>query len=113
MFDDILHVRVLHRIGNVPEVGTVRNIVFFGCVGHVLHERVVLTQDRPELLHTQLVVVGHVDVPDFVELQQRLLLGEHQLEEVLVDHIHRRHIELHCTENECKQKATYGFRRST
>ena len=45
----------------------------------------VLLELGPEFIDGELVVLRYMDVLDLVLLQQLLLIGEHGLEEVLVD----------------------------
>ena len=84
MSDDLLHV-VSHCGGHdVEEVRPVRQAPLRELGGKVAHELWVALHLGPHVLHRDLVVHGHVDALDLVELHQRLRPGEHFLQEVLV-----------------------------
>ena len=100
VFNDFLHIIILHSIGHIPEVSTIRQSILYGRVWHIRHELFVLGENWPEFFHTQLLVVRHVYILNFAELEQMLLLGEHFLEEIFVDHFRRRYIQLNYTEYE-------------
>ena len=100
VFDHFLHVVILYGVRHVPEITAVRQSVLDGRVGHILHEFLVLRKHWVEFLHAQLIVVGNVNILDFVELEQLLLLSQYFLEEVLIHHFGRRHIHLNYKEND-------------
>jgi len=99
-----LLVRVLDYIRDVLRVERVHDIKGVLAVGqptrsHLCreepHELRVVLEHRPQLAHRELVVQRHIDPADLVEPEQRLLAGEDCLEEVFVNHVLRRKIQLH------------------
>ena len=57
-------------------------------------ELLVLRQARPQILDGKLIILGDIDVVHVLLLEQQLLIGEHLLQEVLVDLGLRRQIVL-------------------
>jgi hypothetical protein len=100
VFDHFLHVVILYGVRHVPEITAVRQSVLDGRIGHILHEFLVLRKHWVEFLHAQLIVVGNVNILDFVELEQLLLLSQYFLEEILIHHFGRRQIHLNYKEND-------------
>ena len=94
MLDHITHVRCLHGVQDIPEVGAIRESAIRGGIRHELHEVVVGLHPRPELLDRELVVVRDVHIFDLVDLQQLFLFTKNLFKEVLVYHFLRRHVEL-------------------
>lgn len=91
---DLLAVRRLHRVHDVVEVGALGQPALGVAVGEVAHEPGVLLHQRPDGSDAELVVERHAHELDGAELQEVLLLGEHQLQEVLVHVVVRREVEL-------------------
>ena len=91
----VLHVLRVAGVEDVEEIGPVGQPAPRQLVREVLHEVGSILQLRPEVLHRELVVEGHLDHADLLDLDELLLLREDLLEEVLGEHRPRRHIELH------------------
>jgi len=95
VLDNVRYVLRVARVEDVEEVGPVGQPALRQLVREVLHEVLRQLQLRPEVLHRELVVEGHLDHADLLDLAEHLLLREDLLEEVLREHRPRRHIELH------------------
>ena len=59
-----------------------------------MHELLVIFEQRPKYGNTELIIFGNVDVVDLLESKKLLIVLENFLEEVFVDHILWRKIEL-------------------
>ena len=86
VFEDLRKVIRVQRVEHVEKVVARRAFALRISVRKVRHELGVLRELRIEILHAQLVVVRHLDEPDFGFLQQLLLAREDLLQVVLVDH---------------------------
>ena len=63
-------------------------------VREVPDEEVVASELWVQVLHRQLLIVRHLDVGDVLLLNELLLVGQHLLQEVLVDQSRWRQVEL-------------------
>jgi len=59
-----------------------------------LHELFIVFKHRPEYGDTELIILGGIDVVDLLEWEKLFVIREDFLEEVLVDHILWREVEL-------------------
>ena len=85
----------MHSIEHVEEVLSRWTFVFRKFFGEELHELLVVFESREQGLDGDFVVLGHVDLLDLRFLQQMLLTGEHITQEVLVNCLLLRKVELH------------------
>ena len=74
MGDCLPDVGLLQRVENVPEVVVVGLPALRELVREEPHESLVALNLRPEFLHAQLVVPGHVHLLDGVHLHELLLI---------------------------------------
>ena len=95
VLDQVLHVLRVAGVEDVEEVGPVGQPAHRQLVREVPHEVGGMLHLRPDVPHRELVVEGHLDHADLLDLDELLLLREDLLEEVLREHRPRRHIELH------------------
>ena len=92
--DDLREVLGVERVQDVEEVLPRRRLALGVLGGEEGEEVAVLLDVRPQRLDRELVVVGHRDVPHLALPQQLLVLRQHFLEEVLVDHVFWGQVEL-------------------
>ena len=59
-----------------------------------MHELFIVFKHRPEYGDTELIILGNINVVDLLECEKLLVIREDFLEEVLVDHILWRQVEL-------------------
>ncbi len=59
-----------------------------------MHELFIVFKHRPEYGDTELIILGNIDIVDLLERKKLLVIREDFLEEVLVDHILWRKVEL-------------------
>jgi len=86
----------VHGVEYIIEVLAWWPLAFREDIWEVLFHLVVIGELRPDVLHRELVVVWHFDEDNFLLAQQLFLAREHLLQEVFVDRLSRREIELHC-----------------
>ena len=98
----------LERVQDVEEVLPPQITALGQDVGEVHHEVVVALELVEEVDHAELIVLGHDHEVDVAQWHQLLPVGEDLLEEVLVDHGLRRHVQLHCEEERLGGDGTYG-----
>ena len=94
VLDDLLAVLGLKRVQDIEEVLPGGQAALGVLVGEVEHEPFVLLHHRPEVGDAELIVQGGGDTSDVPLLQEPLLAGEHELEEVDVDGALRRYVQL-------------------
>ena len=94
VFDDLLAVLGLKRVQYIEEVLPGGQVALGILVGEVEHEPFVLLHHRPEFGDAELIVQRGGDTSDVTLLQELLLAGEHELEEVDVDRALRRYVKL-------------------
>ena len=75
----------VQRMEHVKEVFPRRPFILGKVIGKVSSEQIVVLELRLELLHRELVVVGHMYVAHVCLLNEGLLVRENLLEEVFVD----------------------------
>ena len=85
MVKELLQVVRPDRVQDIEEILPRRAFVLRVHIWEVGHDLRVLLHIWPESLDRDLIVLGHVDVVDFLLLKELLLTVKHQLEEVLVD----------------------------
>ena len=81
-------------VQNSVEIGSIREAVPRILVLQVNHDRCVLFELGEDVVHTELIELGHVDELALAHLQKFLLAFENLAKEVLVDRRGRRHIVL-------------------
>ena len=72
-------------VEDVEEVLPRRALALWVLIREVPDHEVIFSELRPQRLHRELLIVGNLYVRDVALLDQRLLVGEDLLEEVLVD----------------------------
>ena len=91
---DILSVDCVH---DIEEVISVRKAAFRQLVGEVLVEANCTLHLGPKRLHTDFIVVRHIDKPHILYRHELLLLSQDLFEEVFIEHGVVRQVELHYT----------------
>ena len=91
---DLLHVLWFESVHDIEEVRAIGKSLIGGGVRQVPHDLLIGFEHGEELSDRELVVEGHVHRPDPGHGQKVLLLCHDLLEEVLVDEVIRRDIEL-------------------
>ena len=81
----LLQVLWVHGVQDVKEILSRRTLAFGPIIGEEDDELLVLRQARPQILDGKLIILGDIDVVHVLLLEQQLLIGEHLLQEVLVD----------------------------
>ena len=81
-------------VEDVEEVLPRRALALRVLIRKVPDHKVILSELRPQRLHRELFIVWNLYVRDVALLDQRLLVGEDLLEEVLVDEALWRQVEL-------------------
>ena len=94
MIKELLEEFRVQRVQDVKEVLSWRPLADRVLVREVSDEEVVAGELRVQVLHRQLLVVRHLDVGDVLLLDQLLLVGQHLLQEVLIDQSCWRQVEL-------------------
>ena len=79
----------------IEEVLPGRILAFWEDVGEVLLHLLIIGELRPEVYDSELVIVRDFDEVDLLLLEQLLLLRKQRLEEVFIDRLGRRQIELY------------------
>ena len=102
VFDDLLAVLGLKRVQDIEEVLPGRQAALGVLVGEVEHELFVLLHHRPEVGDAELIIQRGGDTYDVTLLQELLLAGKHELEEVDVDGVLRRYVQLQLEKALCK-----------
>ena len=97
MVEQLLQELGVESVENVKEVLPRRALANRVLIGEVPHQEVVIGELRPQRLHRELLIMWDFYVRDVALLDQRLLVGEDLLEEVLVDQGLRRQVELEAT----------------
>ena len=106
----VLHVLGVDGVVHIECVSAIRYAPIRVPIWEVLVHLRVLLDAWVDVLDAELVELGHVHRPQRGHLEHALLVRKHLLEEVLVDHRVRRHVELHCTEVTYSDRRTYGTR---
>ena len=94
VLDDLLHVLWLERVHDVEEVRAIGKSLIGGGVRQIPHDLFIAFEHGEELSDRELVVEGHVHRPHPGHGQQVLRLCHDLLEEVLVDVLLGRDVEL-------------------
>ena len=81
-------------VEDVEEVLPRRALALWVLIREVPDHEVIFSELRPQRLHRELLVMRNFNVRDVALLDQRLLVGQDLLEEVLVDEPLRRQVEL-------------------
>ena len=84
----------VHCVKHVPEVLAVGQPTLGGRIWHVDHEVFNLLHEWPEFFDTKFLILGHMHVLHLTHSKKLFLLDEHQLYEIMVEHLLRRHIQL-------------------
>ena len=113
VFDKLCDVLTAYGVHDVEEVVPVGQAALWQLVREELHEELQSFHLWPQLLHADLVVVGHVYKPHLAYGHEHLLLGQDLLEEVFVEHCVIRQVELHYTVVKEKQNLSEGPRVKT
>ena len=95
VLDQLLHVITLKSVEYVEEVLAIRNSALGHLRGEMPHEQLVRLHHRPELHDCELVIDGNIHSLDLIEFQETLLLGEYLFQEILVEHVLGRQVQLH------------------
>ena len=86
VFDQLSDVLIVASIEDVKKIFSHRKTALRQLVGKVPHEVSAALHLRPQSLHTDFVIVGHVNKPHSVYLKEFLLLGQDLSEEVFIEH---------------------------
>ena len=95
MFDQLLEVLSVESVEHVEEVVAIWNSILCHLCRKESHELLVLLQHWPDLDHSQLIVERHTDSLDLIESKQFFVVSEDFFEEIFVEHILGRQIQLH------------------
>jgi hypothetical protein len=95
VFDEQTYVAGLKSVENIEEIVSVRHSILWHLGRKTLGEVFIRTHHRPQPDDRQLVKQWHVHPTDLIQSKQALLLGEHFLEKVLVEHPVWRQVKLH------------------
>ena len=102
---DLREVARIQRVHHVKEILPGRALALGELIGEVPQEVLVLLEQRPQISHGQLIVVGHLHRVDHLLLQQRLLFREDLPEEVFVHLGLRRQVVLYCNGVRMREEA--------
>ena len=94
VLDKLRHIVTVNCVKNVPEVSSIWQATLRSWVWHVDHEVWDFLHERPKLLHREFIVLGNVDLLHFTQREELLLVNEHQLDEVLIQHLCWRNVKL-------------------
>ena len=94
MVDHTLHILWLQSVQDIEEVFAIRETHIRGGVRQVPHDFRVILKHRVELLDRELIVQRYVDSLDLVVRKQLLLFCKDLLQEVFVDVLLWRYVEL-------------------
>ena len=107
MLGDLAQVIGVDRVEHIEKVVAVGQLVVRHLGGEVNVELRVVLQRWPELLDRELIILWDLDGLHLLLLQQLLIVGEHELEEIFVHHLRRRQIVLNWREMSKMKKMTY------
>ena len=99
MGNQLLHIFGVQSVQNSVEVGPVWQAILCVLVLEVFHELLITFELGEDVVHTQLIVLGHVDELALRQLQELLIAFEDSTQEVSVCLRLRWYKELHYKES--------------
>ena len=94
MIQHLLQVVGVHGVENIVEIVSRWAFALWEDIWKVLPHIFVIGELWPDILHAELIVVGDLNEVDFLLPEQLLLLGKYLFEEVFIDGVGRRQVEL-------------------
>ena len=95
MANNLVHILRLERVQNIEKIFSIWHAAFGQLVREVLLDFLVFLRHRPDVYHRKFVEQRHVDPLNFFKRKKILVFLEDFPEEIFVDHVLRRHVQLH------------------
>ena len=87
MLDNFRNIVSFNCVKNVPEISSSWQATLRSLIWHVSHKFFVFMHKRPKLFHREFIVLGNVDLLHVSQIEKLLFFNEHQLDEVLIQHL--------------------------